>query len=185
MRWIEEMVTHRLTVYGLPALLLYAVVAWGLWHTPNALIGVYANDDGYWAAWNSAGSFEWGRLLDLSPYNPLAGIGLLFLPNLPWFNPGATALGIPVTRDVAYLISYSIYYAEALFSVVVLMRCFRIEESGSRNSPPPQLLRANAVQTLVRFQRTLAVRVGLEFGLFGSAGCRLEDAREIARLGLK
>lgn len=111
-----------LLVYLIPPALLYAVVAWGLWHTPNALIGMNANSDGYWAVWNVAGMLEWGRFLDLSPFNPLSGTGSLFLPTLPWVNPAAAALALPVSKDLSYLISYSVYFLELMASTVFLMR---------------------------------------------------------------
>src|SRR5258706_13345658 len=113
---------EKLFVYWVPATLLHLVLAWALWHTPNALYGMYANDDGMWAAWNVEGILQWGRFLDLSPFNPLSGMGSMFLPNLPWLNPAAASLALPLARDLTYLISYTIYYVEIFVSIAVLAR---------------------------------------------------------------
>ncbi len=117
LRWAEA-----IAVYVAPAVLLLAVIAWGLWHTPNELWGMYANQDGMWAVWNARGILEWGRFLDLSPFNPLSGMGSLFLPNLPWLNPAAAVLALPLPRDLTYLISYLLYGIEIFVSIVVLFR---------------------------------------------------------------
>lgn len=128
---------EKFVIYWLPAILLYAVIAWGLWHTPNVLNSMYANHDGMWAAWNTAGILEWGRFLDLSPFNPLSGMGSLFLPNLPSLNPAAAALALPLPRDLTYLISYTLYYAELFISTIVLLRVLGL--SPIRSSLAAQL----------------------------------------------
>jgi len=128
---------QRVLVYAVPAVLLYAVVAWALWHTPNSHHGMYANQDGDWAAWNAEGILQWGRFLDLSPFNPLSGFGSMFLPNLPWLNPAALALALPAGSDVRYLASYTIYYFELFASTALLYRGFGL--SAARSSLIAQL----------------------------------------------
>jgi len=109
-------------MYILPLLLLLLVVARGLWRTPDDMFGMYANQDGMWAAWNIAAILEWGRFLDLSPFNPLSGMGSLFLPNLPWLNPAAAALALPLPKSLTYLLSYLLYSIEVFASIVLLFR---------------------------------------------------------------
>ena len=48
-----------------------------------------------------------------------------------------------------------------------------------------RLLRGNAVQTLLVFEKRVDVRVRFEFGLLGGARCRERDARDLAALGLR
>jgi len=47
-----------------------------------------------------------------------------------------------------------------------------------------RLLRGNAVQTLLLFEKRVDVRVRFKFGLLGEARCRQRDARDLAALGL-
>ena len=99
---VEKVPRHsaeNLLVYWLPAILLYAVIAWGLWHTPNALFGMYANDDGMWAEWNTVGILQWGRFLDLNPFDPLSGMGSMFLPNLLCAHPRTSACFLSTARN--------------------------------------------------------------------------------------
>jgi hypothetical protein len=100
----------------------YVVAMWGLWRIPNHYWGMYGNTDGMWAAWNATAIWRWSRWLDLSPFNPLSGMGSTFLPNLPWLNPAALALLLPARRGLTYLISYSLYFAEVAVSTIILFR---------------------------------------------------------------
>ena len=109
-------------VYVIPLFLFYLIAMWGLWHIPNTRWGMYDNTDGMWAAWNLKGILRWGRGLDLSPFNPLSGLGSMFLPNLPWFNPAALGLGLPFPRGLNYVISYTIYFTELCASNIILLR---------------------------------------------------------------
>lgn len=117
-----EPALRGMVMYVIPFGVLYLVTMAGLWRLPNALWGMYGNTDGMWAAWNIEGILEWGAAFDLSPFNPLSGMGSMFLPNLPWLNPAALSLGLPWPRDVRYLISYSIYFAELCLANVLLLR---------------------------------------------------------------
>ncbi len=116
-RWRE-----RVFVYFVPLCLLYLVTMWGLWHIPNILWGMYGNTDGWWLSWNIRGILHWGNILDLSPFNPLSGMGSTFAPYLPWLNPGALSLGLPFPKDLNYLMSYSIYFIELCISNIILLR---------------------------------------------------------------
>src|SRR5690349_10758311 len=95
-------------------LLMCALCVTALWMTSNTLFGMYGNIDGEWAAWNLQALFGWSAPFDLSPFNPFAGMGSLLLPNLPWLNPGAWPLGLPIPQDLQYAGSYAIYFLEVL-----------------------------------------------------------------------
>lgn len=112
----------RLPVYFFPLFLFYLVTVWGLWHIPNSYWGMYGNIDGRWFAWNLEGIFKWGHVLDLSPFNLLSGMGSMFAPYLPWLNPGALSLALPFARELNYLFSYTIYFAELCVSTTALLR---------------------------------------------------------------
>ena len=103
-------------------MIFFIVDAIGLWRLPGDFWGMYGNDDGMWAAWNLRGIFEWSRLFDLAPFNPLSGMGSTFFPNTPWLNPAALALALPLPREVCYLISYFVYFVELSLSLVLLFR---------------------------------------------------------------
>ena len=105
---------------------MIAVTLWCLWRMPNTFLGMYGNFDGYWAAWNLKGLMEWSSPIDMSPFNPLSGLGSQFLPNLPWLNPGALVFALPIHRDVVYLLSYAIYFLEVSLSLIVLCRAFKL-----------------------------------------------------------
>ena len=111
-----------LLVYVVPTLVFFLVDAIGLWRLPGDFWGMYGNTDGIWAAWNLRGILEWSRPFDLSPFNPLSGMGSTFLPNTPWLNPAALALALPLPREVCYLISYLVYFVELSFSLILLYR---------------------------------------------------------------
>ena len=109
-------------IYVVPLLLLYGVTMWGLWHIPNAYWGMYGNADGWWLAWDIEAILRWGNFLDISPFNPLSGMGSTFPAYPPWLNPGALALGLPLAKDLNYLISYSVFFIEVCISNIVLLR---------------------------------------------------------------
>ena len=109
-------------IYILPALAVFYVVLAGLWLVPDSFAGMYGNYDGHWASWNARGILEWGRFSDFSPFSPLEGTGSLFLPNLPWFNPGALALAIPAPLPLQHLTSMLVYLAELCASLYLLYR---------------------------------------------------------------
>jgi hypothetical protein len=113
---------RAIAIYVIPTLVFFLIDAVGLWHLPGTFWGMYGNDDGIWAAWNLSGIFEWSMPFDLSPFNPLSGMGSTFLPNTPWLNPAAMALALPFPREITYLISYFLYFAELTASTVALFR---------------------------------------------------------------
>ena len=103
---------RTLMTYILPLAITGYVILCGLWIVPDHLFGMYGNIDGKWGAWNARSILDWSSFLNFSPYSPLTGTGTLFLPNLPWLNPGALALGIPAAIEYKYLFSYLIYLIE-------------------------------------------------------------------------
>lgn len=120
-RWPRD-IAHGCLLYLVPTIIFFVVDAIGLWRLPGDFWGMYGNDDGIWAAWNLRGIFEWSRPFDLAPFNPLSGMGSTFLPNTPWLNPAALALALPLPREVAYLISYFVYFVELSLSLILLFR---------------------------------------------------------------
>jgi len=108
--------------YVLPAFAVFYVVLSGLWLVPDSFAGMYGNHDGHWASWYVRGILEWSEFLDFSPFSPLVGTGSLFAPNLPWLNPGALALAIPVPLPIRHLMSMLVYFAEVSVSLYLLYR---------------------------------------------------------------
>ncbi len=120
-RWPRD-IARGCLLYLVPTIIFFVVDTIGLWRLPGDFWGMYGNDDGIWAAWNLRGIFEWSRPFDLAPFNPLSGMGSTFLPNTPWLNPAALALALPLPREVAYLISYFVYFVELSLSLILLFR---------------------------------------------------------------
>jgi hypothetical protein len=108
---------------ALPYVLSWSVLAVlmivGMTHRPTAL---YTSIDGDWAKWNVEAIFHFGKLFDLSPYSMLAGMGSMYFPNLPWLNPGALALALPIEDSAKNIVSYATYAAELAASIVLLAR---------------------------------------------------------------
>src|SRR5947207_277846 len=92
---------------ALPYLLSWSILAClmiiGMDRVPGVL---YAAVDGEWAKWNAEAILHFAKPFDLSPYSMLAGMGSSYLPNLPWLNPGALALALPVGEHVKNIASY-------------------------------------------------------------------------------
>jgi hypothetical protein len=93
----------------------------GLWIVPDMLFGMYGNIDGKWTSWNHRSIMEWSSFLNFGPYSPFSGTGSLFLPNLPWLNPGALALAIPALIEYKHLFSYFVYLIELTLSMYFLL----------------------------------------------------------------
>ena len=104
-----------LTSWGVLAVLMIV----GMTRVPMAL---YTPIDGDWAKWNAEAILHFGKVFDLSPYSMLAGMGSMYFPNLPWLNPGALALALPLGDQARDIVSYAIYAAELAISIVVLAR---------------------------------------------------------------
>ena len=85
-------------------------------------LALYTPMDGEWAKWNVEAILHFGKIFDLSPYSMLAGMGSMYFPNLPWLNPGALALALPLDDNARSIASYAIYAAELAVSIVLLAR---------------------------------------------------------------
>ena len=109
--------------HALPYVLSWSVLALltivGMTRLPTAL---YTPIDGDWAKWNVEAIFHFGKVFDLSPHSMLAGMGSTYFPNLPWLNPGALALALPIEDSAKDIVSYAIYAAELAASIVLLAR---------------------------------------------------------------
>jgi hypothetical protein len=107
----------------LPYVLSWTVLAVLMIVGMNRLpFGLYGPVDGDWAKWNVEAILHFSKVFDLSPYNMLAGMGSMYLPNLPWLNPGALALALPLAGNAQNIASYAIYAAELAASIVLLAR---------------------------------------------------------------
>ena len=108
---------------ALPYVLSWAVLGIlmviGSERLPSAL---YRPVDGDWAKWNVEAILHFGKPFDLGPYSMLAGMGSMYFPNLPWLNPGALALGLPLDGQTTSIVSYGIYAAELAVSIIALAR---------------------------------------------------------------
>ena len=111
------------TVRALPYLVSWAALAIlmiiGMDRMPLVL---YTPIDGQWAKWNVEAILQFGKVFDLSAHSMLAGMGSMYFPNLPWLNPGALALALPLGDQAKSIASYAIYAAELAVSIVVLAR---------------------------------------------------------------
>jgi hypothetical protein len=107
----------------LPYLLSWGVLAVlmivGMDRLPFSL---YTPVDGEWAKWNVEAILRFGKVFDLSPYSMLAGMGSMYFPNLPWLNPGALVLGLPLGDQAKNIVSYAVYAAELAVSIIFLAR---------------------------------------------------------------
>lgn len=111
-----------LLTYILPALAVFYVVVSGLWLVPDGYAGMYGNFDGHFTSWNARGILEWGGFLDFSPVSPFVGTGSQFAPFLPWLNPGALALALPVPLPLRHLVSMLVYLIELSVTLYLLYR---------------------------------------------------------------
>src|SRR6186997_1442644 len=99
--------------------LLVVLMILGMERVPSA---IYRPIDGDWAKWNVEAILHFGNVFDLSPYSMLAGMGSMYFPNLPWLNPGALALALPLDDQTKNIVSYAVYAAELAVSILVLAR---------------------------------------------------------------
>src|SRR5437016_10719500 len=109
----------RILPYALSWTVLAVLMIVGMNRLP---FGLYGPVDGDWAKWNVEAILHFSKMFDLSPYNMLAGMGSTYLPNLPWLNPGALALALPLGDNEKNIASYAVYGAELAVSIVLLAR---------------------------------------------------------------
>jgi hypothetical protein len=108
---------------ALPYVLSWAVLAALMIIGMNRMpLVLYVPIDGEWAKWNVEAILHFGKVFDLSPYNMLAGMGSMYFPNLPWLNPGALALALPLEDNAKNIVSYAVYAIELAVSIVLLAR---------------------------------------------------------------
>jgi hypothetical protein len=108
---------------ALPYLLSWGVLAALMIVGMNRLpLTLYTPMDGEWAKWNVEAILHFGKPFDLSPYSMLAGMGSMYFPNLPWLNPGALALALPLEDNAKSIVSYVVYAAELAITIVLLAR---------------------------------------------------------------
>ena len=122
-------VLRLLMTYVIPVIVVGGVVFCGLWTVHDGWFGMYGSIDGKWMSWSHRSIMEWSSFLNFAPYSPLSGMGSLFVPNLPWLNPGALALAIPAPIEYKHLFSYLIYIPELTLSMYFLFRELKIERA--------------------------------------------------------
>ena len=120
---------RALMTYIVPLIVVGGLIFCGLWIVPDTLFGMYGNVDGKWMSWNHRNILEWSSFLNFGPFSPFSGAGSLFLPNLPWLNPGAVALGIPAPIEYKHLFSYFVYLAELTLSLYLLFLELKIDRA--------------------------------------------------------
>src|SRR5262245_46172625 len=104
---------------ALPYLLSWGVLAALMIVGMNRMpLILYTPVDGEWAKWNVEATLAFGKVFDLSPYSMLAGMGSMYFPNLPWLNPGALALGLPIGDEAKSVVSYAVYGAEIAIGII-------------------------------------------------------------------
>jgi hypothetical protein len=109
----------RILPYALSWTVLAVLMIVGMNRLPFSLYGPI---DGDWAKWNVEAILHFSKIFDLSPYSMLAGMGSMYFPNLPWLNPGALALALPLAGNAQNIASYAVYAAELAVSIVLLAR---------------------------------------------------------------
>jgi hypothetical protein len=72
----------------------------------------------------------------------------------------------------------------ALLLPVQYSRCLQMGPLASDKASPARLVRANGTHTLLIFDGDIDVRVRFQFGLFGSASCRRQDAQDLRDIGV-
>lgn len=103
-------------------LVVMGSMVWGILTWPDSIWGAYSLTDGRWAAWHADGLLGWGVPFDLSPFNPFAGMGSSFLPNLPWLNPGDWAMALPLPPLLRFTASYCFYFLALVGSFTYFAR---------------------------------------------------------------
>ena len=122
-------VLRLLMTYVIPLIVVGGVVFCGLWTVHDGWFGMYGSVDGKWMSWSHRSIMEWSSFLNFAPYSPFSGMGSLFVPNLPWLNPGALALAIPAPIEYKHLFSYLIYISELTLSLYFLFVELKIERA--------------------------------------------------------
>ena len=115
--------TRNMVSVVIPTLIFFLVFLLGwIKDAGSYASGLYSEVDGQLFAWYAKALVEWSIPTDLQVLNPFQGMGTLFLPYNSWWNPGALALSLPLNNLPKYIISYSIYWFEAFFSIFFLAR---------------------------------------------------------------
>src|SRR5262249_9430390 len=119
----EKGTRSKVYARALPYLVSWGILALLMVIGMNRMpLAIYTPIDGEWAKWNAEAILRFGNVFDLSPYSMLAGMGSMYFPNLPWLNPGALALALPIEDSAKNIVSYAIYAAELAGSIVLLAR---------------------------------------------------------------
>ncbi|RDI48137.1 hypothetical protein AQULUS_05710 [Aquicella lusitana] len=93
--------------------------------------GLYSEVDGQLAAWLSKFLIGWGKPFDMSTINPFQGMGSIFMPMNPWWNPGALVLGFSSNTLINFTISYSIYWVEIFLATFFLAKTIGLNKIES------------------------------------------------------
>jgi hypothetical protein len=100
------------------------IVGWRL--LPEHITGLYSITDGNFTRWNYEYAFKWGHWFELAIFNPLAGLGTQFWTNMPWLNPGALVLQLPLPTQARITLSYLTHLLLIGGSFYVLARVTRL-----------------------------------------------------------
>lgn len=83
---------------------------------------LYYYRDGEYSEWLVRSQRIWSRPGWALTLNPFQGMGSLYLPINPWLTPGAWALFLPVHRTLQHILSYLVYWVEAVLAVLMTGR---------------------------------------------------------------
>jgi hypothetical protein len=104
------------------------------------IYGLYSETDGQVFAWISKAMIEWSGPFDTLSLNPFQSMGTAFLPYSPWWNPGALAMLLPLNAPTNYIVSYTVYWVELVFSLFLLSRTIGLTKIESILVPQVFLL---------------------------------------------
>lgn len=111
--------SNRIALLAMILFLITYLCAW-----ISAPEELYKFLDGETFAWYAKILMQWGSPFAVQVINPFQGMGSLFLPYSPWWNPGALVLSLPFDAPIPNLISYAIYWFEAFASTYFLAKSF-------------------------------------------------------------
>ncbi len=117
----------QIAIGSLSTLWLFAIFAftWVAYSGGDCTV-LYANIDGGMFSWISTALVKWSTPFNVIALNPFQGMVSTFLPVNSWWNPGALAVSLPFDLSINHIISYSIYWLEAFFSLFFLARSLKL-----------------------------------------------------------
>ncbi len=110
-------IRRKLILYASSYLLVFFLFA-ATWLAYPGLI--YFGRDGNLFAWLAQAQFRWSRPFSVTSLNPFQGVGSMFLPLNPWWDPGSWPLLFNIDPARQHVLSASIYFLELTSSAMIL-----------------------------------------------------------------